>query len=66
MNNISNHLNNSLMLVTALNKSIGYDNAAKIAKKAFEENLTLKDAALKLNLVNEKEFDRIVNPKKMV
>jgi len=66
MNNISNHLNNSLMLVTALNKSIGYDNAAKIAKKAFEENLSLKEAALKLNLVNEKEFDSIVNPKKMV
>ena len=54
------------MLVTALNKHIGYDNAAKIAKKAFKENLTLKEAALKLNLVSEKEFDRIVNPKKMI
>ena len=41
--NISNHLKNSLMLVTALNNSIGYDNAAKIAKKAFKDNLTLKE-----------------------
>ncbi len=64
--NIDNHLNNSLMLVTALNKSIGYDNAAKIAKKAFEENLTLKEAALKLGLVEEKDFDKIVDPKKMI
>ena len=64
--NISDHLNNSLMLVTALNKSIGYDNAAKIAKKAFKENLTLKEAALKLKIVTEKEFDRIVDPKKMI
>ena len=63
---IDNHLNNSLMLVTALNKSIGYDNAAKIAKKAFNEKLTLKEAALKLKLITEKDFDRIVNPKKMI
>ena len=63
---IDNHLNNSLMLVTALNKSIGYDNASKIAKKAFDENLTLKEAALKLNLISEKEFDKIVDPKKMI
>jgi len=63
---IDNHLNNSLMLVTALNKSIGYDNAAKIAKKAFKENLTLKEAALKLKLISEKEFDKIVDPKKMI
>tara|TARA_B100001057_G_scaffold202967_1_gene203698 strand:- start:942 stop:1670 length:729 start_codon:yes stop_codon:yes gene_type:complete len=64
--NISNHVNNSLMLVTALNKSIGYDNSAKIAKKAFKDNLTLKEAALKLKLISEKEFDKIVDPKKMV
>ena len=64
--NISNHLNNSLMLVTALNKSIGYDNAAKIAKKAFKENITLKEAALKLNLISEKDFNKIVDPKKMI
>ena len=54
------------MLVTALNNSIGYDNAAKIAKKAFKDNLTLKEAAMKLELVTEKEFDRIVDPKKMI
>ena len=63
---IDNHLNNSLMLVTALNKSIGYDNAAKIAKKAYIENLTLKKAALKLKLISEKDFDKMVDPKKMV
>ena len=64
--NINKHLNNSLMLVTALNKHIGYDNAAKIAKKAYKENLTLREAAVKLNLVSEKEFNKIVNPKKMI
>ncbi len=64
--NISNHLKQSLMLVTALNKSIGYDNAAKIAKKAFKDNLTLKEAALKLGLVSQKDFDKIVDPKKMI
>tara|TARA_Y100001970_G_scaffold6328_1_gene7210 strand:- start:27658 stop:29043 length:1386 start_codon:yes stop_codon:yes gene_type:complete len=64
--NINNHVQNSLMLVTALNKFIGYDNAAKIAKKAFNENITLKQAALKLNLISEKEFDKIVDPRKMV
>ncbi len=63
---IDNNLNNSLMLVTALNKSIGYDNAAKIAKKAFNENLTLKEASLKLKLISEKDFDKIVDPKKMI
>jgi len=64
--NIQKHLQNSLMLVTALNKDIGYDNAAKIAEKAFKENLTLKKAALKLKLIDENEFDKLVNPKKMV
>ena len=54
------------MLVTALNNHIGYDNAAIIAKKAFKENITLKEAAMKLKLVTEKEFDRIVDPKKMI
>ena len=63
---IEDHLNNSLMLVTALNKSIGYDNAAKIAKKAYAENSTLKQAALKLKLISEEEFDKIVDPKKMI
>ena len=63
---ISEHVNNSLMLVTALNKYIGYDNAAKIAKKAFKENITLKEAAIKLRIISEKNFDKIVVPKKMV
>ena len=63
---IRDHLNNSLMLVTALNEHIGYDNAAKIAKKAHKDNLTLKEAAIKLNLIKENEFDRLVQPKKMV
>ena len=64
--NIKKNLLNSLMLVTALNDYIGYDNAAKIAKKAFKENLTLKEAAIKLKLVDIKKFDRIVQPKKMI
>jgi fumarate hydratase, class II len=64
--NINKHVQNSLMLVTALNKHIGYDNSAKIAKKAFNDNITLKEAALKLKLVTEKEFDKIVDPKKMI
>lgn len=63
---IQEHLNNSLMLVTALNPHIGYDNAAKVAKKAYEENLTLKEAALLLDLVTEKEFDTYVCPEKMI
>ena len=64
--NITKHLNNSLMLVTVLNKHIGYDNAAKIAKKAYKDNLTLKEAAIKLKFISEKEFDKIVDPKKMI
>jgi fumarate hydratase class II len=63
---INKSLNNSLMLVTALNPHIGYDNAAKIAKLAYSENLTLKEACLKLGFLNEKEFDDIVIPKKMI
>ncbi len=64
--NIEKHLNNSLMLVTALNKYIGYDSAAKIAKTAFSKKITLKEAALKLKLISESDFDKIVNPKKMI
>ena len=64
--NIDNHLKNSLMLVTALNKHIGYDKAAVIAKKAYDDNLTLKEAALKLNFITSIEFDKIVDPKKMI
>lgn len=63
---MSENLNKSLMLVTALNTHIGYENAAKCAKKAFEENKTLKEAALELNFLSEEEFDKIVDPKKMV
>ncbi len=59
-------LGQSLMLVTALNRHIGYDNAAKISKFAFENRVTLKDAAAKLGLVDGAEFDAIVDPRKMV
>jgi fumarate hydratase class II len=64
---IDQNLQDSLMLVTALNPHIGYDNAAKIAKKAYEENTTLKAAALALNLVPDSEtFDQWVNPSHMI
>lgn len=63
---IDYHLKNSLMLVTALNPVIGYDNSAKIAKKAHKEGITLKEAAIKLNLLTEAEFDKVVDPSKMV
>ena len=54
------------MLVTALAPQIGYDNAAKIAKTALKNGTTLKEEALKTKLINEKDFDRIVDPKKMI
>ncbi|MGL9725739.1 MAG: class II fumarate hydratase [Wolbachia sp.] len=63
---IKDLLNQSLMLVTILNTHIGYDNAAKVAKLAYKENITLKEAAVKLELLTGKEFKKIVNPKKMV
>ncbi|MCH7635676.1 MAG: class II fumarate hydratase [Proteobacteria bacterium] len=59
-------LERSLMLVTALNPHIGYDNAAKVAKKAFDDGLSLKQAALDLGLVTEEDFDRWVDPKDMI
>ncbi len=62
---IEKHLNGSLMLVTALNPHIGYDNAAKVAKKAYQENSTLKEAAAALNLLTPEEFDEKVRPEKM-
>ena len=62
---INNNLQNSLMLVTSLNPHIGYDNAAKIAKKAHQENTTLKEATLALGLLSEEEFNKIVDPRKM-
>jgi len=63
---IKEHLDNSLMLVTALAPHIGYDNAAKIAKKALKNDTTLKNETLKTGLINEKDYKRIVNPKKMI
>ncbi len=63
---IAENMQKSLMLVTALNPHIGYENAAKIAKLAHKENLTLKEAALRLDLVSEEDFDQWVDPKKMV
>ena len=62
---VKEHLNNSLMLVTALNTHIGYDNAAKIAKKAYNDGTTLKEAALELGLLTAEEFDKWVRPEKM-
>jgi fumarate hydratase class II len=63
---INRHLHNTLMLVTALNPHIGYDNAAKIAKKAHKEHKTLREAALELGLLTDEEFTKIVDPMKMV
>ena len=63
---IDENMNKSLMLVTALNPHIGYESAAKIAKLAHKENLTLKEAALQLRLVSEEDFAKWVDPKKMV
>jgi fumarate hydratase class II len=63
---IQEHLNNSLMLVTALNTKIGYDNAAKIAKKAYAEDKTLKQAALELELLTAEQFDEWVRAEDMI
>ena len=63
---IKNYLDDSLMLVTALAPHIGYDNAAKIAKKALKNKTTLKTEALKTGLITEKQYDKIVDPKKMI
>ena len=65
-NKIEHFLNNSLMLVTALNPHIGYDNAAKVAKLAFENNSTLKQACVSLGLLSAELFDELVKPEKMV
>lgn len=59
-------LHNSLMLVTALNPVIGYENAAKVAKTAFQQNKTLKQVAVELGLVTAEQFDEVVQPAKMV
>lgn len=63
---INRHLENSLMLVTALNPHIGYENAAKIAKKAHKENKTLREAAVELGLLTSEQFDQWVIPANMV
>jgi fumarate hydratase class II len=63
---IKNHLKNSLMLVTALNPHIGYDNAAKVAKKAHKEGKTLREACIELGLLSGEKFDSIVRPEKMI
>ena len=63
---IERYLNNSLMMVTALSPHIGYDSAAKVARIAYENDMTLKEAALQLNLVSEEDFDRWTDPGKLV
>jgi len=63
---INEYVERSLMLVTALSPVIGYDKASRIAHHAMDNDLTLKEAALQLGYVTEAEFDRIVDPKKMV
>ena len=63
---INELLNNSLMLVTALSPVIGYDNASKIAKAAHKNGTTLKEETLKTGLINEEQYNKFVNPKKMV
>jgi len=65
-NRIKALLDNSLMLVTALTPKIGYDNAAKIAKRALKNKTTLRHETLKTGLINEKEYDKVINPKKMI
>lgn len=63
---IEEDVKNSLMLVTCLNPVIGYDHAAQAVNKAFKENISLKEACLALQLISEEDFDRIVDPKKMI
>jgi len=63
---IKRNLENSLMLVTALNPVVGYDKAAEIAKKAHKEGTTLREAAISLGHLNGEEFDKHVVPEKMV
>ena len=63
---IKEYLDNSLMLVTALNPHIGYENGAKIAKHAHEKNISLRQAALELKILTEEEFDKLMKPEEMV
>ena len=63
---MKHNLHNSLMLVTALNPYIGYDNAAKTAKKAYKENISLKEACIQLGFLTEEKFDEVFHPEEMV
>ena len=63
---MNENLHRSLMLVTSLNPYIGYDNAAKVAKKAHKENLSLKEACLQLGFMSEEEFDKVFHPEELV
>ncbi len=63
---MAEHLERGLMLVTALNPHIGYDKAAQIAKKAYAENKTLREAALELGYLSDEEFDQWVRPESML
>jgi fumarate hydratase class II len=63
---INHFLNDSLMLVTALNPHIGYDNAAKVAKLAFQERSNLREACIKLGLLTGEQFDEYVKPEQMI
>ncbi|MBQ3492115.1 MAG: class II fumarate hydratase, partial [Oscillospiraceae bacterium] len=60
------NLYNSLMLVTALNPYIGYENAAKTAKKAYKENISLKEACVRLGFLTEERFDEVFHPEQMI
>jgi fumarate hydratase, class II len=62
---IDKYLNDSLMLVTALNQHIGYDNAAKLAKHAHKKGISLKEAAVELDLLTAERFDELVKPEEM-
>ena len=63
---IHSNLYNSLMLVTALNSHIGYDKAAEVAKKAYKENISLREAIVNLGYLSGEDFDRLVQPEKMI
>jgi fumarate hydratase class II len=63
---MQDNLNNSLMLVTALSPHVGYENAAKIAKLAYADNITLKEATLRLGLMDEEKFDEVFHPEQMI
>ncbi len=63
---MAHNLHNSLMLVTALNPYIGYENAAKTAKKAHKENISLKEACISLGFLSEEEFDKVFHPEQMI